>query len=170
MLRGNIEELLSLEADMTLLDVGGGTGALVAPLADQCREIIVLEPSARQRERGAKKHTRLKFVAGRAEALPFPGARFDRVLASRSFHHFEDQDKALEEVRRVLRPGGWLVIVEFAPRTFWGRAARFITSRSHHGHGTFFEPDALKRKLEEQGFREIQLHILGSLYAADARV
>jgi ubiquinone/menaquinone biosynthesis C-methylase UbiE len=59
----------------------------------------------------------VRFEAGSAADLPFPGASFDRVLSSLMFHHLcrEEKRAALAEARRVLRPGGELHIAD------WGR-------------------------------------------------
>jgi ubiquinone/menaquinone biosynthesis C-methylase UbiE len=54
----------------------------------------------------------IKFVEGVAENMPLPDGYFDKVVASASFHHFPDQDKALEEMKRVLKPDGKIIILE----------------------------------------------------------
>ncbi len=41
----------------------------------------------------------MKFIEGEAENIPLPDEYFDKVIASASFHHFTDQDKALEEMK-----------------------------------------------------------------------
>ena len=53
-----------------------------------------------------------EFIVAGAEELPFPDASFDRVWSIHAFHHWEDQTKGLAECRRVLRPGGRLLIIE----------------------------------------------------------
>lgn len=108
-----------------VLDVGCGTGtltALVCELHPACRTAGV------DRDRGVLRIARRKMTAGglparlsiaAAEALPFPDARFDRVLASLFFHHLVRGGKelALREARRVLRPGGELHVAD------WGKPA-----------------------------------------------
>jgi ubiquinone/menaquinone biosynthesis C-methylase UbiE len=59
----------------------------------------------------------IKFVEGGVENIPLPSEHFDRVVASASFHHFPDQDRGLEEMKRVLKPDGKMSIIEIDPNT-----------------------------------------------------
>lgn len=93
-------------------DLGGGTGDLgagVAPLLDA--RVIVIDPSPQMLSR-IDPYPWVSARLAHAEALPFPHAYFDAVLCCDSFHHFRDQAAALEEIRRVVRPGGGCVMLE----------------------------------------------------------
>jgi SAM-dependent methyltransferase len=57
----------------------------------------------------------IDLVQGTAERLPWPAASSDRVFCINAFHHFPDKPAFLEEARRVLRPGGRLLIVGLDP-------------------------------------------------------
>jgi ubiquinone/menaquinone biosynthesis C-methylase UbiE len=52
------------------------------------------------------------FEIATAEALPFPDQSADLVLSSLSFHHWADQKKGLQEIARVLRPGGSICLAD----------------------------------------------------------
>lgn len=70
-----------------------------------------------------------------AEALPFPSGSGDLVLTTMSFHHWADQRRGLAEVRRVLAPGGRLLLAD-AIVTWWLRLCRALVrarSRMHTG-------------------------------------
>jgi demethylmenaquinone methyltransferase/2-methoxy-6-polyprenyl-1,4-benzoquinol methylase len=54
-----------------------------------------------------------QLVQAKAEALPLPDSSFDLVLISDAWHHFVDQNGAVSEVVRVLRPAGRLYIIDF---------------------------------------------------------
>ena len=88
-------------------DVGAGTGKLTRALLDRGLEVDAVEPDgdmlAELRRVAPEAHA---HRAG-AEALPLPDASVDVVLAGQAWHWF-DHDAAVAEVRRVLRPGGWL--------------------------------------------------------------
>ena len=53
-----------------------------------------------------------RFVNGDAEHLPFADGSFDVVTCSNSFHHYPHQAHAIREMVRVLRPGGWLMLID----------------------------------------------------------
>jgi ubiquinone/menaquinone biosynthesis C-methylase UbiE len=109
-------ELLRLPAAGWILDAGGGTGRISAPLQTLAGNIIVTDLSrrmlARAKERG------LEAVLGDVEQLPFADGTFERVLVVDALHHFAAQQSALREMLRVLRPGGRLVVEELDLRRF----------------------------------------------------
>ena len=59
----------------------------------------------------------VSFVVGDCEALPFEAESFDAVICSNSFHHYPNPQKFFDSVRRVLRPGGRLILQDYtAPK------------------------------------------------------
>jgi ubiquinone/menaquinone biosynthesis C-methylase UbiE len=56
----------------------------------------------------------IRTVQGTAEALPFPDAHFDMAISRYSAHHWHDVPAALREVRRVLKPGGRMLLIDTA--------------------------------------------------------
>ncbi len=97
-----------------LLDVACGTG-LVAVEAEKilgtAAHITCLDPSAGML---AVARTKLaaRFVQGRAEALPFPDASFDFLTMGYALRHVGDLETTFREYRRVLKPGGKLLLLE----------------------------------------------------------
>ena len=61
----------------------------------------------------------IEFVQGDGMALPLPNASFDAVTISFGLRNMADRHKALSEIRRVLRPGGRLYLLEFSQPYFW---------------------------------------------------
>jgi len=111
-----LEELLDVR-DRDVLDVGCGEGLLVRRLASAGARVVGLDPSAVALERARRAEpsgTSTRFVAGTAEALPFPDTSFDTVVFFNSLHHvpLESMDAALAEAARVLRPNGVLYVQE----------------------------------------------------------
>lgn len=113
----------------------------------------MLDPDRRKLRYGRRRHPALGFVRGTAEALPFPNASFERISAVVSFHHIAKPDLALQEIRRVLSPGGNLILHELDPEGHSGRF-RHVLGKGHHGSTpTFYEPAELQRTLESHGFQ-----------------
>jgi ubiquinone/menaquinone biosynthesis C-methylase UbiE len=111
-----------------VLDLGCGTGTLTVALAHRYPSTAITgldaDVAALAIARG-KAHAagvRVTLEQGRAEALPFGDASFDRVTSSLFFHHLtlEQKAAALREVRRVLEPGGELHVAD------WGRPANAV--------------------------------------------
>jgi ubiquinone/menaquinone biosynthesis C-methylase UbiE len=105
--------LADLRGDV--LEIGPGTGVNLAYLAPGVRWVGV-EPNAYLRERSsaeaAQRGIEARVLAGVAERLPVPDRSADAVVATLVLCSVADQDAALAEVRRVLRPGGRLVFLE----------------------------------------------------------
>ena len=137
-----------------LLDIGGNTGKITQAYSNNCKEVVVLEPKRNIIEYGRSHRPNIKFVEGGAESIPLPGEYFDKVVASASFHHFSDQDSALEEMKRVLKPDGKIIIVEIDPDTPRGKSLKFCETLFHTG-GKLYQPAQLSKKVEEHN-----LHVL----------
>jgi SAM-dependent methyltransferase len=104
------------------LDVAGGSGALAGVLQPRVGSITVLDTSARLLEYVPEGIGR---TIGRAEQLPFADASFDLVTSVNSLHHIARPPRALDEMTRVLAPGGRIVLEDFIADDDPGRARRW---------------------------------------------
>lgn len=103
-----------------VLDVGSGTGyfaRLLAGAVGRDGSVDGIDASPEMVAYAARRARRLpncRFQAGTAESLPYPDGRFDVVVSSFVIHHLphDAQVPALREMRRVLRPGGSLLVAE----------------------------------------------------------
>ena len=101
--------------EWTALDLATGAGHTALALAPHVRRIIGFDLTREMLEQAvALAHEAggpgLALCQGDAHRLPFPSAAFDLLTCRRGAHHFADLPRALGEMRRVLRPGGRLVI------------------------------------------------------------
>jgi ubiquinone/menaquinone biosynthesis C-methylase UbiE len=96
-----------------ILDLGCGTGRFSQAFATQFdAEVVAVDPSHKMLAIArAKPHeARVHYEEGRAEAIPLEARSVDMVFTSMTFHHFTDRAQVARECRRVLRPGGVLVV------------------------------------------------------------
>lgn len=114
-----------LVADITgdVLEIGVGEGANL-PYYRQADRLWAIEPDPERAQKARMVAATCAIpvtidVAG-AERLPYPDAAFDHVISSLVFCSVADQVVALQEIRRVLKPGGTLHMVEhIRPATPW---------------------------------------------------
>ncbi len=133
-----------------ILDIGCGTGLLLDRAADRfpgatLTGIDAAPEMIRVARSSAPGATPVEFLQATAEALPFEPGSFDLVLTTMSFHHWADQPAALDEMRRVLVPGGLFALTDAFP-VGW---LRFVFARS--GHGRFNRPPELIALLRQAG-------------------
>ena len=125
--RKRVVRLLKKEAPDTILDIATGTGDLVLALAKlNTKKIIGLDISPGMLEIGKKKvlaqnlTDRIKMQLGDSEALHYEDNSFAAVTVAFGVRNFENLDKGLLEIFRVLKPKGTLVILETAvPKNYF---------------------------------------------------
>ncbi|SEO39945.1 class I SAM-dependent methyltransferase [Actinacidiphila rubida] len=105
-----LADALPLEAGRTVVDLGAGTGKFTRLLALTGAEVLAVEPVREMRERMAELLPAVAVTAGTAEATGLPEDCADAVVAAQSWHWFQEE-QALAEVERLLRPGGALALV-----------------------------------------------------------
>jgi ubiquinone/menaquinone biosynthesis C-methylase UbiE len=147
-LQDRVVELANLAPGEKVLDVGCGTGSLA--LAAKARVgprgvVYGIDASAPMLERASRKARRrgleIRFRMAAAEALPFPDHGFDVVFSTLMLHHLPRaaRRQCVEEARRVLRPGGRLLVADFQQpsRRHGGWMARL------HRHGAVTRQEVL---------------------------
>jgi len=108
-----IESRVRGRAIHRILDLGCGTGRFSQGLSTRFgAEVVGVDPSQKMLAiaRGKPHEARVRYVEGRAEAIPLEAESVDMVFTSMTFHHFTDRALAASECRRVLRPGGVLLV------------------------------------------------------------
>ena len=110
------QDLAAWRADLpdhqvSALDVGCGTGINIRAqieLQENPERVtwVGLDPSRDMLREAEGKSLKAKWMLGTGENLPFSNETFDFIVNNLSFHHFTDKERALDEVKRVLRPNG----------------------------------------------------------------
>ena len=125
------EMIVEPNAKPRVLDCGTGTGAFLSAFADASRgqpELHGVDISPAMLEQAREMITQrgheAQFRLGELTQLPYPDAHFDVVLAAHVVEHIADPQAALEEMRRVLKPGGLMVLC-VTRQSLMGRAIQF---------------------------------------------
>jgi SAM-dependent methyltransferase len=122
------------EGASDVLEIGAGTGILTRLLARRVAHVTAVEPDERMRAVLSETATGVEVVAGHAEELPATTSSYDVVIAASAWH-WVDEERAVPEVARVLRPGGRLSLV-------WSGPDRSIDwMRSLWAGGVIFSPE-----------------------------
>ena len=98
------QEVLELDEQSRILDLGAGTGRVTRELARRFEHVVAVEPDERMRALHGE------AIEGSAEAIPLEDASVDAVFVGEAFHWF-DTEAAIPEIARVLRPRGGLAIL-----------------------------------------------------------
>lgn len=134
----------------SLLDVGGGTGALAKRLsAALASHVTVLDPTPEMLAYLPDTED-VTGVLGLAESMPFEDDRFDAVIVTDAFHHFRDQPAAVREFARVVRPGGGVIVLDLDPSGFVMRTVA-LGEKLLGEPGAFFTPAQMCTFMAEHG-------------------
>lgn len=151
--RETVLRLARLEPGELVLDVGCGTGTLaiaakryVGPMGTVHGIDASPEMLARAQRKASKAGLDVVFGKAAAQALPFPDAQFDAVLTTIMLHHLprKAREQCVREIRRVLKPGGRALAVDFAAPI--GKKRRSIIHFRRHGHVNFGDVIAMLRE------------------------
>ena len=155
-----LEQALPLKSPV--LEIGTGKGRFLVRLARHVANITTVDISAEE-QRAARLNARyhrvqrrIKFVRQDAVRLPWPDHSFGAVVTFNALHHIRDFQPVLEEMLRVARPGGKLVIADFSPRGFQNIA------RAHRAEGQV-------HPREPHSFRELQTFLRKRGFAVSLR-
>lgn len=153
-------EMVNLFPQQALLDIGGGTGRVSEKFSGISSSIIVADPAIKMLREAHKKG--LLIINANSEALPLRTASFERVMMIDAFHHVAQHQLTLDEIWRVLKPGGRLVIEEPNIRNIFGKfiaiGEKILLMRSK-----IFTPEEIISMCSFQDVENVRLEIKDAL-------
>ncbi len=149
------EALLRLMPPMAIADLGAGEGAFSLLLAQRAKKVIAVDSSARMIDVGRAQALRhgidnVEYRLGDMEEIPIADGEVDLVFFSQSLHHALHPERAVHEARRILRPGGRVVILDLLKHRF--EEAHELYADEWLG----FSETELEAMLEKAGFASVQ--------------
>ncbi|HTY50200.1 MAG TPA: class I SAM-dependent methyltransferase [Steroidobacteraceae bacterium] len=154
--RERLLALAALRSAESVLDIGCGTGSLAILARSRVGisgSVVGMDASAemiaRARRKADRAGVKVEFYEAFAQALPLPSAQFDVVLSTLMLHHLPKPAHArfASEARRVLKPGGRLLVVDFAKSSARGPPWWVL----HQRHGSI-DPREMVMTLVAAGF------------------
>ena len=152
-----------LEPGTAVLDLCCGSGEAAAPWLAAGFEVTGLDISEHALDLAAKRHPALKRVEGLAEDPPLNDHQFSAVQLSVALHEFPRQERelVLRQSLRLLKPGGWLVLVDLHPAGPWLRLPQqLFCSLFETDTATAMLEDDLPSQLQKLGFTDVKQELL----------
>lgn len=154
----NAVEKLILPSD-DVLECACGTGLLTGVIAPRCKSLIATDFSAKmlkRAEKKCKKYGNVRFERADILRLPYTDGRFDTVIAANVIHLLDRPYQALDELERVCKPGGRIIIPTYMNRTDKGKTngVSAAIGRAGADFKREFTPDTYRRFFSDAGYTD----------------
>jgi ArsR family transcriptional regulator len=157
--KGVAEALLKLMPPMVIADLGAGEGTISQLMAQRAKKVIAIDNSEKMVEFGAelaRKHGigNMEYRLGDLEDVPIRSGTVDLAFLSQALHHARHPQRAVEEARRILKPGGRIAVLDLNRHHF--EEAREMYADVWLG----FTELELERYLKEGGFKDVETAVV----------
>jgi len=155
----HLEEFLNGIECSALLDIGCADGTTTRQLQKIIpgARIVGVDYYKNAIDYAKRKKSKIKFVHADVHNLPFANNSFDTVTAIETLEHLTFPERVLDEIRRVLKPGGYLIIGQDTDsilfRTIWFAWTKWKGSVWENSHINCMKPQDLINTLKKHGFK-----------------
>ena len=157
--KGLAEALIKLMPPMVIADLGAGEGTISQLMAQRAKKVIAIDNSEKMVEFGAelaRKHGigNMEYRLGELEDVPIRTGTVDLAFLSQALHHARHPHRAVEEARRILKPGGRIAVLDLNRHHF--EEAREMYADVWLG----FTELELERYLKGGGFKNVETAVV----------
>lgn len=150
-----------MEEEDVVLECACGTGMLSVGIAQNCKKLMATDYSEgmlKQAKRKCKNLSNVKIKKASILCLPFNDERFDKVVAANVIHLLDDPKAAIEELQRVCKPGGKIIIPTYVNDQNKKEAGPIVTILSKLGINfkRQFDLASYKKFFEDMGYADIE--------------
>ena len=153
-----------IDKNDSVLECACGTGAITEEIAKKCRQVLATDFAEGMLKRASKKCRKYGNVSFRQEDITdikSADSSFDKAVAGNVIHLLPEPEKALNELLRVVRPGGKVIIPTYInmARDSSGFAVKFIEKLGAEFKRQF-DIDSYKKFFEDKGFKDVEFHVV----------
>ena len=157
----NVVEFARVKPEQTVLEVGAGTGNFLSLFGEVTDALVALDLTPAMLEQARLRHRKLKLVLGDAFKLPLKTGSIDLATTAQALHHIWKPVDVLKELRRVVAPGGRVLIVDSVAteKLEEVEAMNELDRVRDPSHAAFRSPSTMKVIVESAGLRVIDEHL-----------
>ena len=153
-----------IDKNDSVLECACGTGAITEEIAKKCRQVLATDFAEGMLKRASKKCRKYGNVSFRQEDITdikSADSSFDKAVAGNVIHLLPEPEKALNELLRVVRPGGQVIIPTYInmARDSSGFAVKFIEKLGAEFKRQF-DIDSYKKFFEDKGFKDVGFYVV----------
>ena len=153
-----------IDKNDSVLECACGTGAITEEIAKKCRQVLATDFAEGMLKRASKKCRKYANASFRHEDITdikCEDESFDKVVAGNVIHLLPEPEKALNELLRVVRPGGKVIIPTYInmSRDSSGFAVKFIEKLGAEFKRQF-DIDSYKKFFEDKGFKDVEFYVV----------
>ena len=142
-----------------MADLCCGDGALTAEMARWAKRVVAVDRDPKRLQAARRRMARegfrhIRFKCEDVERLTISDAAVEMVVLSQALHQFEDTDVPLGQARRILKPGGRLLLLDLAPH-----GEEWVREKLGHAH-LGFKPEELAARVKRAGFDGVRVEDL----------